>query len=392
MPNVFTPLLAQVERLDDAGVWMPGQVGNHAADVDTLFHYILWVSVFFTIVIGSLMVLFVVRNRQRSKSDRHVVKRGATHNTLLEVAWTVPPLLIVLGIFLLGFRGYVRMDQIPQNNVYEIDVEAYQWGWQFSYPGGGQTGGASAIGDGVIIHIPADRPVKFNLASRDVIHSFYVPTMRLKKDCVPGRYNTAWVEIDSEEQGITPGNPKTVLFHCTEYCGDSHSQMNGYVVIHHPDSFFRGVNQEDNQPVIEAVNKFPSDEMTPIEVGEWVWGQMGGCKNCHSIDGSAANAPTWQNIFAEQRGGKPVDDAYILESIYYPGNWLVPGWGNNMASYRGQLNYGHVRGVIAYMKSLTEGYDGPILKEWPGGEAYQGDVWINDKGEEAPVPEDWEPN
>ena len=378
-------LLADVEREGQAGLWLPEAVGNHAAGVDFLFLFITWVCVFFVILIGGLMVLFAWKLRQKPE-DRGIVKKGWTHNTPLELAWTIPPLLIVLFIFLVGFRGYVDMAVDPDANTFEVDVEGYQWGWTFTYPNGGQTGGASALGDGVELHIPADRNVEFVLAASDVLHSFYVPAMRLKKDCVPGRYNRAWVNVDSAEHGIVPGKPMTVPMHCTEYCGKGHSQMNGVVIIHHPDSYFNGTGMPDGTPVLEQVNRFPSDKFNPVELGEWVHGNFGGCAQCHSVDGTGNSGPTWKNIYSQERDGKPVDDAYLLESIYYPGRYIVPGYTNAMPRYKNKLNYGHIRGLLEYMKTLTDGYEGPILEEWPGGAEYDGKAWITATGEEAAPP------
>jgi cytochrome c oxidase subunit 2 len=81
-----------------------------------------------------------------------------------------------------------------------------------------------------------------------------------------------------------------------------------------------------------------------------------------------------------------VDDAYLLESIYYPGRKLVASYPNQMASYAGQLKYGDIRALIEYMKTITDGYAGPALSEWPAG--YDGTQWIDADGavkDQAPV-------
>ncbi len=372
-----------------ATLWLPESGGGFSDSVDPLFYFIYYVNVVFFVLVGVLMFLFAWRGRQK-KSERHIVAEGSTHNTALEVAWTLPPLLLVLVMFLWGFRGYMDMYVVPPGgNAYVIDVEAYQWGWNFKYPNGGMTGGSNVTGDGVELHIPAGMPIEFRLSAKDVLHSFFVPAMRVKKDCVPGRYNRVWFEADASR--VTPGNPVRYPIHCTEYCGQSHSQMNAILVVHHRDSFFDGVGMPDNQPVIEAVNTWNRENLTPVELGKQLHAQGAGCIQCHSLDGSRGTGPTWKNAWGAQHqmadGSQVlVDDAYILESIYYPGRKLVATYNNQMASYAGQLNYGDVRAIIEYMKTLADGYTGTPLAKWP--EGYDGKKWIEADGmlnDEPPI-------
>ena len=361
--------------------WMPGDAdvaGGFAYTVDPLYYFIYWTSVFFFILVGALMFVFAVLGRQQ-KHERNEVRHGATHNTLLELGWTTPPLILVLAFFLWGFRGYIDMVNVPdRNGAYLVDVEAYQWGWQFTYPNGGVNSGGS---NQVTLDIPAGRPVRFRLSARDVLHSLYLPEQRIKKDCVPGRYNEMWVEVPVSD-AITPGGGyKDFPLRCTEYCGSQHSQMNGILRVWHPDDW------AEREIAINTWNKPDADgtRLSPVELGKLVHEQSGGCVSCHSVDGSDGNGPTWKNLYNEQRDGKPVDEAYILESIYYPNAYKVPGPYGQMASYAGQLNYGDVLAVDAYIKSLTEGYDqSKIPQEWP--EGYDGTTWLNDAGEAVAPP------
>ena len=362
--------------------WMPSDpaiAGGFGYTVDPLYTFIYWTSVFFFILVGLLMFVFAALGRQQ-KHQRNEVRHGATHNTLLELGWTTPPLILVLAFFLLGFRGYLDMVTVPdRNGAYLVDVEAYQWGWQFTYPNGGVNAGGS---NQVELDIPAGRPVRFRLSSRDVIHSLYLPDQRIKKDCVPGRYNEMWVEVPVSEGMEDPEKPYLDFqLRCTEYCGQQHAQMNGILRVWHPDAW------EAREIAINTWNKPDAEgkREDPIALGKVIHEQLGGCVSCHSVDGSAGTGPTWKNLYSEERAGQPVDSAYILESIYYPNAYQVPGPYGKMASYAGQLNYGDVLAVDAYIKSLTDGYDeSKIRQEWP--EEYDGTTWLNDANEPVDPP------
>lgn len=361
--------------------WMPGDsdvAGGFGYTVDPLYYFIYWTSVFFFIVVGGLMFVFATLGRQQ-KHERNEVRHGATHNTLLELGWTTPPLILVLAFFLWGFRGYIDMVNVPdRNGAYLVDVEAYQWGWQFTYPNGGVNSGGS---NQVVLDIPAGRPVRFRLSARDVLHSLYLPEQRVKKDCVPGRYNEMWVQVPVSD-AITPGGGyKDFPLRCTEYCGQQHSQMNGILRVWHPDDW------AEREIAINTWNKPEPDgsRLSPVELGKYIHEQSGGCVSCHSVDGSDGTGPTWKDLYNQQRNGQPVDEAYILESIYYPNAYKVPGPYGQMASYAGQLNYGDVLAVDAYIKSLTEGYDeSKIPQEWP--DEYDGTTWLNEAGEAVDPP------
>ena len=125
-------------------------------------------------------------NRYRRRGPNEVTPH-ITHHQKLEIIWTVIPLIIVMGIFFWGFHGYVSAQVAPANSI-EIQVTGKKWVWQFEYPDGMRT-----LNE---IHVPLNRPVRLVMTSEDVIHSFFVPTFRMKKDAVPGRYTEEWFTAD----------------------------------------------------------------------------------------------------------------------------------------------------------------------------------------------------
>ena len=112
-----------------------------------------------------------------------------THNTPLELLWTVLPLLLCVVIFFIGLKGWMEYSVAP-GDAMEIQVTAKKWLWQFEYPDGSRT-----INE---LHLPFNKPVKFTMTSEDVLHDFFVPVMRVKHDIVPGRYTRDLVSAECD--------------------------------------------------------------------------------------------------------------------------------------------------------------------------------------------------
>lgn len=320
----------------DPTFWKPSSSSTYSADVDWLFYLIYWVSVFFTTLIVGLMTFFVIRYRQKDKGH---VPSGSTHNTPLELAWSLPPAILVIVFFAFGFQGFLNM-ATPPGNSYEILVTAYKWDWEFKYPNGATSRE---------LHVPNDRPIRLVLQSNDVIHSFYVPAFRIKKDCVPGRYNKTWFEA--------PHAGEYDLY-CAEYCGTLHSQMLTKVVVHEPEDFLAWLDDTSNW-----VAKTP-----PIDAGKRLVREKG-CMQCHSVDGTQMQGPTFKDLFGRQEnlvGGSThvADEAYIKESITYPSRKIVLGYENVMPTYQGRLKDQEITAIIEYMKSISKHYEGSLLDTW----------------------------
>jgi cytochrome c oxidase subunit II len=305
--------------------WMPSQASTAAPAVDALFFFIFWIAVFFFLLIVGLGVLFVVRYRQRE--SREHPEASPTHNTRLELTWTLIPLAIVIGIFGWGFKVYLDMN-VPPANAYEILVTGQKWKWLFTYPNG-------HVDEN--LHVPVDVPVRLVLTSEDVIHGFFIPAFRVKKDVVPGRYNKTWF------RATKPGEYQ--LF-CSLYCGTSHSDMLAKVVVHEPGGFERWLE--------EASNFLAT--LSPAEAGARLF-LARGCAQCHSVDGKAGVGPTLLKLFGSHvplKSGDAVtaDEDYIRESILEPQAKIVAGFEPVMPTFKGKLKDQEITAVIEYMKTL----------------------------------------
>ena len=275
-------------------------------DVDGLFYFTYAVCIFFFVLITGVLFYSVVKYRRKTFDQQ--TASNTTHNTPLEVVWTVIPLIIVMVMFAWGFKGSLDMTNPPEAAVRNtIKATAKQWNWTFTYPNY-PTPSYNEV------WVVKDRPVQFALESLDVLHAFYVPVWRVKRDVIPGRFQTVW---------CTPTEFGDYHLFCAEYCGKDHSRM--YAKVH-------VVTQEE-------YDKHPWDkwdDSTPAAAAksaEGIYKQI--CASCHSVNGTPGVGPTWSGLFVKGADGKitgrqrdvieggqkktiTVDDAYIIESITKP--------------------------------------------------------------------------
>jgi cytochrome c oxidase subunit 2 len=309
----------------DSGFWMPVEGSTGAVAVDRIFSLVLWVSVFFFVLIVFLMVLFVIRYRRRE--GRTEAQPAPRHNTPLEITWTAIPIVIVIGIFVWGFRQFLNINT-PPANAYEVNVTGQKWKWLFTYPNG-------HVDEN--LHVPVNTPVQLVMTSEDVIHGFFIPAFRLKRDVLPGRYVKVWF------RAVKVGDYQ---IYCTQYCGTGHSSMWAKVIVHPPGGFERWL--------AEASNLMKT--MSPAEAGEMLY-RTRGCAQCHTIDGTASTGPTWKGLFGSHVplvGGKTViaDENYLHNCIIDPTENVPLGFQPVMPTFKGRLTDQEITAIIEYMKTL----------------------------------------
>ncbi|HEX4097601.1 MAG TPA: cytochrome c oxidase subunit II, partial [Caulobacteraceae bacterium] len=188
----------------------PVEASTHAAKVDALFAAFLVLVVALTIPVFVLMLVYSIKYRRGSKADR---THRPSQSVLIETSWTVIPFLLALTFFAYAAVLYLNLGRPPADSLV-IDVVAKQWMWKFEHPGGQRE-----IDD---LHVPVGRDVELSMTSQDVIHSFFVPALRIKQDVLPGRYTTMWFNAN---------RPGTYDLRCSQFCGMDHSEMIGRVVV-----------------------------------------------------------------------------------------------------------------------------------------------------------------
>jgi cytochrome c oxidase subunit 2 len=325
--NSLTALpLALTDKLGKGQTfWLPEQAATMAHDADDAFYLIYWVSLFFFVLIVAWLGAFLWKYRERKG---HKERETSDHNTPIEIVWSVIPLIITFFMFWIGFRGYSDQYIVPGDGI-NVTVTAQKWSWAFTYPNGVTSG---------VLHAPVGENVLLTMGSQDVIHSLFIPAFRIKKDVVPGRYHKIW--FNATKTG-------TYDLYCTEYCGTEHSSMITKVII-------------EDRPAYEAWLKEEGEfdsKLAPKAAGERWYINMG-CKQCHSLDGSAGTGPTFKDLWGSTiklADGSSVqaDENYVRESILNPAARIHSGFQNVMPSFQGRLEEKSIINIIAFLKSLS---------------------------------------
>jgi cytochrome c oxidase subunit 2 len=301
----------------------PEQASTIAQQVDQLHYVLTAITLFFTVAIFLTIFYFMVKYRRRSPDERPLPIDGSTP---LEVAWTLIPSLICVGLYLWGASLYFANAKTPAGAL-EIFVTGRQWMWKVQHPEG-----MREINE---LHVPVGRPVKLTMTSEDVIHDFFVPAFRIKKDVLPGRYTSLW---------FTATQTGTYHLFCAQYCGAFHAGMGGWVIVMEQADYEKWINGGGSGQTMEAAGQNLFQER--------------GCVNCHVADGSG-RGPSLLGVF-----GHPVhlgtgetvtaDEAYVREAILHPNPKNVPGYEAIMPSFQGQLSEEQMLDLIAYVRSLKD--------------------------------------
>jgi len=337
-------------------LFLPEQASSVAPGIDHLHYFVIITTMLMSAVVGWTALGFFIRFRRRSEIETTPrIEPGWKFETLAVGL----PLIFFLAWFWMGFHAYIRLATPPPNSM-EVYVMAKQWMWKFSYPGG-----PNAIST---LHVPARRPVKLLMTSRDVIHSFFVPSFRIKQDVLPGRYTQTWFEA------VEPGRYQIL---CAEFCGTDHSNMRGEVVAMRPEDFDTWLNEQrrglTNRQDMAASAQEPVPPLTDmVEQGRRLAVAFA-CVKCHTIDGSPHIGPTWLDLYHRQErlangDTVEVDEGYITESMMDPRAKVVAGFNPVMPTFQGRLDGPDTAAIVEYIKSLRSERINPTPS---GGPAYE---------------------
>lgn len=348
--------------------WMPPQASTFARGIDNVFYFILVVCAVFFIIIAACMFAFMVLYRDRGDGK---ARSQLSHNTPIEIAWSVLPSLLLVPMFWWGYTEFKHTRLAPANT-FDVNVEARKWDFSFTYPSG-------LVDED--LHVVVNRPTKLIMRSQDVIHAAFIPAFRVKRDIVPSRYSEVWFQ---------PTMTGEFVFTCAEYCGTSHSDMNAKLVVHANEAELldwiknadpiNGLPEELWKEYEADPAKFlakygeggttpPPDEhkakiakiKPPAVMGDMLRTKKG-CVSCHSIDGTVGTGPTWKGMWGhkvEFIDGSVFDSKddvewanYVRESILNPHKRIVKGFGPNMSLQ--VLTDREIDCIIAYMKTLKD--------------------------------------
>jgi len=303
-----------------------------AQAVDNVMIYIFGFSLLLLLGITVATIWLVVKYR-RSKCPEPT--SDVAHSLWLETIWTLLPTLIVLSMFWYGWVNYTGLRKVPEDAL-EVKATARMWSWSFEYPDGRRENK---------LYVPVSKPIKVQLISTDVLHSFFVPAFRVKRDTVPGMETYVWFEATE---------PGSYDIFCAEYCGVGHADMTTSV---------EALNETDY--AAWAQPKQPSGDPRGLVVINEL-----GCTGCHSLDGSDGIAPSLFELSGKTRNiskdGKtaeqPIDEAYLRRAIRDPNTELVEGYDPMMPAYdEATLNDEDLQEVIDYLLGKVAAAEAPKI-------------------------------
>jgi cytochrome c oxidase subunit 2 len=301
----------------------PPDASTIAGGVDQLYYLLTGVTLFFTVLIFSIIFYFMIKYRRRAPDE----VPPETHAPLaLELAWTLIPSAICVVIFFWSSYLFVRNSRPPAAST-EIFVIGKQWMWHIQHPEGPRE-----INE---LHVPVNQPIEVTMTSQDVIHDFYIPAFRVKKDVLPGRYTSLWFEATKEG---------TYHLYCAQYCGTNHAEMIGWVYVMSASDYAAWLaGGEQNESMSQS--------------GEHLFTLLG-CSSCHATAGQGAGTgPSLAGIYGQSEkfsdgSTHVVDDTLIRQAIVQPDSVQLPNYKSVMPTFKGQLTEEQMIQLIAYVKSL----------------------------------------
>ena len=310
------------------GFTLPEQASTQAYMVDDLYNFVMILSIVGFFGLMGVMTFFIIKyHRTQNEKSAYI-----PHNALAETIWTVIPTIIFIGIGVWGLWAFVVAEKVP-DNAYKINVTGKQWMWTFTY----KNDNGMEVDVPHVMYIPVNTPIVLDMTATDVLHSFYVPSFRVKRDTVPGM--TSRVTFTANRKG-------DFEIYCTEFCGTSHSKMRGTVRVVSKERFEKWLNREIKEANITD----------PVELGARVFSNN--CATCHSTGKNVIIGPGFQGLFGSERvfedGSKAIaNEEYIRESILVPNAKRVKGFeGKQMNAFGGILTDKDIRHVTEFLKTL----------------------------------------
>jgi cytochrome c oxidase subunit II len=332
-------------------LFLPPQASSMAEELDYLHYSVIGLTMLGATLVAAVAGYFILRYRRRPGAPKTVPNPDPNPLPRVMTFWFELTVIVgLLGLFvswwLVGYRQFVRLE-VPPAQAMNIYVTAKQWMWTFIYPNGRTSN--------VVLYVPANRPVKLIMSSRDVIHSFFVPDFRVKKDVIPGRMTTLWFE--AKAPGVYP------VF-CAEYCGEGHSTMRAEVVALREEDYVAKLEQLPRLDVggpsyVEPAltDNMRSQLLSLAEMGERV-AVMKGCMRCHTADGTPHIGPSWLGLYYSQvplanGSERTADEAYLTQSMMDPLAQIHTGFPPVMPSYQGLLTAAETAAIVEYIRYLS---------------------------------------
>jgi cytochrome c oxidase subunit 2 len=301
---------------------LPTQASSRSIIVDQLFRFLMGIaSVIFLLVEGALLFAVIrFRRREGDEGDGAPIHG----NNTLEIFWTLIPAILVAIISMYSYRVLTQVEE-PGRNPLVVEVIGRQFSWEFRYPEKGVSSQA--------LHLPVNRTVSFQISSADVIHSFWIPEFRVKRDATPGQIS---------EMIVTPTIVGHYYSRCAELCGPGHATMVADVFVETQAEFDAWMQEQAGQVPAPQIQDSPAATAEPepeaplpaqenaVVLGRALFIQLG-CGACHILPdsgGLGVVGPTLEGIgtiAATRQAGVGARD-YLIQSLISPDTLVVDGY------------------------------------------------------------------
>ncbi len=334
----------------DLSFLLPVEASAEAVLIDGLFRMLMGVATVIFLLVEGVLLYTVIRFRRKPGEEGD--GKPVHGNNTLEIVWTVIPAIIVAVIGVYAYQVLTTIEQ-PREDPLVVQIIGRQFSWEFVYP-------ESLISSGVM-HLPVDRPVQFQIESKDVIHSFWVPAFRLKQDATPG-------QID--EFVVTPTKIGRYPIRCAELCGAAHAAMVSEVVVQSKEDFeawleaggtvLSSPSEEETspQPSPDESGTTPDTSSEEVKVqGRALFIELG-CGACHMLadaGGAGSVGPPLDGIASTADTRVDGMDAhnYILNSIINSDDHIVDGFppGLMPKDYSDRISEENIELLVNYLLS-----------------------------------------
>jgi cytochrome c oxidase subunit II len=315
--------------------WFPADAAKQDHPIDTLYDVLLIASVPIFVLVTTVVLFSVWRFRMRPGQEDQ--DGPPIHgNTRLEVIWTAVPAIMLVSLCSYAYAVLHDIEKAHKNELV-VNVKAIQFAWSFSYP---QPGGKQVVSNQ--LYLPKDRPVRFEVRTEDVIHSFWVPAFRLKTDTVPGI--TTHIRV-------TPTRLGTYPVVCAELCGLGHALMRSTAHVLTPAAFNRWLASK-RAPSAPAGGAAPSPAQLAA-LGKQTFTGSAGCGACHTLADAGTTGTTGPNLGTMLKGQSKDE---IRQSIVSPNAKITPGYPANVMppNFAQTLTTQQIDGLVAYLAQVSK--------------------------------------
>jgi cytochrome c oxidase subunit 2 len=310
--------------------WFPVSASKEAKPIDTLWDVLIIASVPVFVLVVTVVLFSVWKFRMRPGEE--LMDGPPIHgNTKLEIVWTAIPAILLVGLCTYAFLVLRDVEKADAGQPVQVRVVGQQFAWTFYYKAGGKEIASPQL------YVPVNRQVEFTIQSRDVLHDFWVPAFRVKKDAVPG--------LDVKYR-VTPNRIGNYSIVCAELCGLGHSTMRGTAHVLTQAAYDAQIKKLGAGPA-----KAPPAKGAPD--GKALFASAG-CNGCHTLKDSGATGTTGPDLDNVLKGKDPT---FIKTSIANPDAFVEKGYSAGImpGNFATTLSGAEIDALVKYLSDVTKG-------------------------------------